>query len=123
MSSTDTIIREAIEADDERIRRAVERGGLPTEADARKLHHDLTGLLEELEKITWRVEGIALSDMGDDIPEVTLEQIGVVAMLSADIEGEIGTLTSLRERMASRVSSLSAVRSQQQFDQQRPSDA
>jgi hypothetical protein len=123
MSYTDAIIRREIESDDERIRRALERGGLPTEAEAEKLHRDLMGLLEELEAITWRVEGIALSDGGGDIPEVTLEQIGVVAMLISDLKGEIGTLASLHERIGSRVSSLFGIRAQQQFDQQRPSDA
>jgi hypothetical protein len=123
MSNTETLIRREIEADEERIRRALERGGLPTEAEVQKVHHNVTGLLEELELITWRVEGIALSDGGNDIPEVTLEQIGVVAMLVHDAEGEIGTLTSLCERIGSRVSSLSGIRAQQQFDRERRGDA
>jgi hypothetical protein len=118
MTTTEAIIRREIEADDERIRLALERGGLPTEAEAEKLHHDLTGLIEELEAITWRVEGITLSDGGGDIPEVTLEQIGVVGILASNVEGELETLTRLNERIRSRMSSLSAIRAQQQFDKQ-----
>jgi hypothetical protein len=115
MPTTDELIRREIEAADERIKQAVERGGLPTEEEAQKLHHDLMDLIEQLERITWRVEGIARSSQGDDVPEVTFEQIGVVAMLSADAEGEIQTLTNMSERLESQMSSLSAIRAEQQF--------
>jgi hypothetical protein len=116
MTSTDEIIRRELESDDKEIRRAIESGGLPTEAEVVTLYRDLTGVLEQLERLTWRVEGIARSDVGKDLPfDVSLEQIGAVAMLTDDVEREIETLTSLNGRARNAMSSLTAIRAEQQF--------
>jgi hypothetical protein len=112
MSNTDTIIR-----------RAVETGGLPTEAEVVAVYDALTDAGEQVEALTWRIEGISASDVGKDVPEVTLEQLGVVAMLASDTEGAIATLTRMHERIAMRISSLTAIRTEQQHDKGGGSDA
>jgi hypothetical protein len=116
MPRTDTIIQAEIDKNAALIQRALERGGLPTEAEAVEAHRSLADVLERLEAITGRIEGVARSDMGEDLPfEVSLEQIGVVGMLAADVEREITTLTRLAEQIRGRVSELSAIRAEQQF--------
>jgi hypothetical protein len=122
MSSTDALIQRKIDNEEKRVRRAIEDGGLPTEAEAKAVWSALTDVGEQLHALTGRIEGIAASDMGDDLPfEVSLEQIGAVAMLTHDVAAEVGTLLSLNERAESRISQLLAIRAEQQF--KRGSDA
>jgi hypothetical protein len=122
MSNTDTLIQREIDREAEAIQRALASGGLPTEAEVAEFYRALGDAAEQLESLTWRIEGIAASDMGDGLPfDVSLEQIGIVATLVSDAEGEIRTLTSMTERARSRISQLSAIRAEQQF--KRGSDA
>jgi hypothetical protein len=114
MTSADSIIRREIESDEAKIRRAVERGGLPTEAEVGAVYDALTDAGEQLEALAWRIEGIALSDVGEDVPEVTLEQLGVLATLASDTGDAITTLTGMHQRIAARTSSLLAIRAEQQ---------
>jgi hypothetical protein len=116
MSTTDELIRREVDRDAATIRRAVERGGLPTEAEAKEVYGDLLDVLERLEGLTSRVEGIATSDTGADVPfEVSLEHLGVIGMLTSDVEGEIEALASEVRRMRKAMSSLIAIRLEQQF--------
>jgi hypothetical protein len=116
MSSTDAIIQREIDREEAAVQRAIERGGLPTEAEALACAEALRNVLEELHGLNGRIEGIAASDMGQDLPfDVSLEQLGVIAMLTSDVEGEIRTLTRENERTTSRISNLSAIRAEQQF--------
>jgi hypothetical protein len=119
MTTTDALIQRKIENEEKQVRRAVEAGGMPTEAEAKAVWSALTDVGEQLHDLTGRIEGIAASDMGDDLPfEVSLEQIGVVAMLTHDVAGEVGTLMSLNERAKSRVAQLLAIRAEQQAKRQ-----
>jgi hypothetical protein len=116
MSTTEAIIQREIDRDAAEIQRALDRGGLPTEAEVRAVYESLTDLIEHLEGLTWRVEGIASSDCGNHLPfEVSLEQIGLVGMLAADARGELATLTNMVERISGQVTRLSAIRAEQQY--------
>jgi hypothetical protein len=115
MTTTDTIIRNKIESNDAKIQRAVEMGGLPTEAEVVEFYKVLADVEDHLERLTWRIEGITSTDVGDDLPfDISLEQIGAVATLTSDVEIGLGTLTELHERARSRIFSLSAIRAEQQ---------
>jgi hypothetical protein len=114
MTSSDTLIRNEIEKDDRAIQRAVERGGLPNETEVVAIYKVLGDASDALEAVTWRVEGVALSDVGRDVPEVTLEQLGVLALLIDDVTRESEDLTRFVERLRTSVSSLNAIRAEQQ---------
>jgi hypothetical protein len=118
MSSTDLLIRDKIEQEEQRIAREIARaikdGGLPTEAEAQELWQRLSDAHDILEGIALRVEAIGKSDFGDDVPPVTLEQLGVLAVLLADVDGRLTDFEGLADRLRLSVASLTAVRMEQQ---------
>jgi hypothetical protein len=115
MSTTDELIHREIERDEAMVRRAIEQGGLPTETEVKEVYSNMMDAEVLLKSLTGRIEGIAIS-AGDDLPfDVSLEQLGVVAMLTSEVEGEIRVLTRLNERAKSLISQLIAIRSEQQY--------
>jgi hypothetical protein len=121
--SMDTIIQAEIDKVEASIQRAIERGGLPAEAEATAVYRALANTVEDLEAIVWRIEGISGSDTGEDIPEVSLDQLGVIGLLTTDVEGQLDTLQGLIERAKARMPSLSAIRAEQQHSVKRGDDA
>jgi hypothetical protein len=116
MPSTETLIQGEIDKDELHIQRAVERGGLPAESEAATLYKTLGDITEMLEGIAFRVGGIALADMGEDVPEITLEQLGVLAIIIDDVASESNVLAGYVDQLRRNVSSLNANRAAQQHD-------
>src|SRR5947208_2003560 len=115
--STSTKIARLIEEEEDAVQRAIARGGLPTEAEGEAIMRDLSNAISgELESVMLRVEGIAKSSEGDDLPfTVSLEQIGVVAVLVDDVERYAAELHECAARMQKTVGALGSTRQNQLF--------
>src|SRR5207249_585408 len=93
MPSTDEQLHKLIEEQDAKAReslaRALERGGLPTEREAKEAWEMLNVPFDEIEALVWRIKPIAEAGelAADELPfEITLEHIGVLTMLASDID-------------------------------------
>jgi hypothetical protein len=119
--STSTRIDRLIEEEEDAVRRAIERGGLPTEAEGEAIFHQLSNVTSgDLEAVMLRVEGIAKSSEGDDLPfTVSLEQIGVLAVLADDVERSAAELHESSARLQKTVGALAAARQEQLFQAKR----
>src|SRR5712692_9107356 len=106
--STSTRIARLIEEEEAAIRRAIERGGLPTEAESEAIFRQLSNVTSgDLESVMLRVEGIAKSSEGDDLPfTVSLEQLGVVAVLADDVERSAAELHEISARIRTAIHAL-----------------
>jgi hypothetical protein len=119
--STSTKLARLVEEEEDAVQRAIERGGLPTEAEGEAIMRDLSNAISgELESVMLRVEGIAKSSEGDDLPfTVSLEQIGVVAVLADDVERYAAELHECAARMLKTVGALGSTRQNQLFQAKR----
>ena len=105
------------------IERVIELGGIPDKTEIEALYADMQTVFDQLESFWWRVGGISKCE-GSDLPfPITLEQIGIVAVMADDAEERaqdfldfarklrrsIGTLDSIRRTQETRASSASAV--------------
>lgn len=95
------------------VRMAVERGGLPTEAEEKELYAAFGHAFNLLESLEFRIEGIAESGDGSDVPTITLADIGVVAVIASDVEREIDEYTNKLNQIRRAVFSLEAIRLEQ----------
>jgi hypothetical protein len=98
--------------DREHVQLAVEQGGLPTATEVEQVETELRDAVDRVSSLAWRVEGI-LKDDGRDIPAITLEQIGLVAVLTESIETYAQELAEVAQRLRKCVLSLDAVRLEQ----------
>lgn len=115
MSSVDLLIQKEQDEVGKRVTRALKAGGLPTEAETQEVFDELTDAHVLLESLSLRVEGVAASDLGEDLPPVTLEQLGALAILLADCEGKLHDLNELADRVRRQIPQLASIRGQQQM--------
>lgn len=107
-------LEELARQDSERIQRAVERGGLPTEADADELAAALQHAFDVLEGIASRVDGISLSGDGHDLPfAVTLADLGVLAIITENVNRRTGDFARFSGKIAARTGALDSIRVEQ----------
>jgi hypothetical protein len=118
--STRLTIARPVEEEDG-VRRALDRGGLPTEAEGEAIFRQLSNVTSgDLEAAMLRVEGIAKSSEGDDLPfTVSLEQIGVLAVLADDIERAAAELRESAARVRTAIRALATTRQEQLFQAKR----
>jgi hypothetical protein len=116
-----TRIARLIEEEEDAVQRALDRGGLPTEAEGEAIFHQLSNVTSgDLEAVMGRVEGIAKSSEGDDLPfTVSLEQIGVLAVLADDAERSAAELGEISARMRTAIHALASTRQEQLFQAKR----
>lgn len=102
----------------ESVKRAIEWGGLPTEAEILEAEEAITNAYNAVESLRVRVDGIAeLENSRDDDPpyKVTLEQIGLVAAFTADLlDLEIPQLQGEADRLRAAIGPLGTIRRVQQ---------
>jgi hypothetical protein len=64
------------------VQRALLTGGLPREEEVETLWEALASIHEQLEALTWRIEGIAESEDGEELDSVIeLSELGVLTVL------------------------------------------
>src|SRR4051794_40764405 len=98
----------------DQVKRALERGGLPKEAEVEMLSKSLTRAHDELEVLTWRVEGVAESDVGDDLPStISLEELGALMVLMTDLDRRFEEMSELKRRIEQSLFALTAIRGEQ----------
>jgi hypothetical protein len=96
------------------VRRALLTGGLPREEEVEALSEGLSNLHGELEMMTWRVEGIADSNYGEDLSSVIdLSELGVITILLADLDVRLDEVRDLKRRIEKSIFSLHAIRREQ----------
>jgi hypothetical protein len=111
-STTETIAKMAEEQED-RARLAVERGGLPTEEEGASVFAALQAGRGKLETLAVRVEWLAAVD---ELPfAVSLEQLGILAVMLSDVDAITDDLRKDAERIRNAISSLAAIRAEQEF--------
>jgi hypothetical protein len=110
MTSITETIAKMVEQQDERLRLALERGGLPTDEEATAVYNGLVHEFGIVEQLTWRVEGIALADVGDLPFAVTAEQLGILAVLTDDVERLAEDLREQTKKLRHAFSSLASLR-------------
>jgi len=102
----------------ERIQRAIEWGGLPTEAEILEAEEAIANAYNVVESLRFRVEGIAeLENKNDADPPytVTLEQIGLIAAFTADLlDLEIPQLQQEADQLRGAIGPLNSIRRNQQ---------
>jgi hypothetical protein len=100
-----------VEEQDRAVGRALERGGLPTAHDHEQAYDALMRARDQLEGIVWRVEGVCEATDAGKLPQpVTLENIGVVAVMADDAERFAAELQQFAGRLRGRVGALDAYR-------------
>jgi hypothetical protein len=93
------------------VQRAVARGWLPTEQDAKEVWDSLNAAFDVLEALVWRVEGISEADESSELPRpVTFEDIGVVSVIAANAKERAEEIREFAERLGKCVSALEAIR-------------
>jgi len=104
----------AIEDQRAAVQRAIDRGGLPTEEDLDHVYKTLGMAHDVLEGIAVRVEGISESPDGSDLPfQVTLEHLGVLAVVASDAKRLVEDISGEVAKIESSISSLEAIRQEQ----------
>jgi hypothetical protein len=112
-TSTDERIDRALREHRERVRRAIERGGLPTQAEIYAAEEAIGKAYNAVEDLAVRVAGIADIENSIDAADyaVTLEQIGLVAAFAVDLlDLEIPQLRERAEQLRAAVGPLNSVR-------------
>jgi hypothetical protein len=85
----------------------------PTEAQAAAAYQALSSAHDAIEAIAWGVRPFADSHYGDDVPPITLENMGVVAKVIAECEGKLEEMGDYLRELKQTMFSLSAVRDEQ----------
>ena len=102
----------------EKVQRALDWGGLPTEAEILEVEEAITNAYNAVESLRVRVDGIAELEGyrdGDPPYTVTLEQIGLVAAFTADLlDLEIPQLQGEADQLRSAIGPLGTIRREQQ---------
>jgi hypothetical protein len=97
---------------------AIKNGGLPSEAEAEGVEKALSRAHDDIESLTWRIEGIA-NGSGADVPfPVTLEHVGLLTILASDIESRADDLRHFAERIRKTLIWIDTIR----VEQRRASD-
>jgi hypothetical protein len=112
-TATEKVLDRKTREADERIRRAIDRGGLPTEAEFDAIDAALSKAYNLIEAVASRVAGVAEIEHVSDPPPytVTLEQIGRVAVLASDLlDLDIPQLQREAERMRDTIGPLDTIR-------------
>lgn len=112
-TATDERIDRALHEHRERVRQAIERGGLPTQAEIDAAEKTLQEAYDAVEALAVRVAGIAeIANSSDEAPyPVTLEQVGLVAAFAADLlQLEIPQLLDRAEQLHNAIGPLNSVR-------------
>jgi hypothetical protein len=118
--TSDEQLRDLIEQEEAKQRKqlawAVERGGLPIEADVSALYDDLNQSHDRLEDLLFRIEGIAESQgLEAELPfTVEFEHLGVIAVMADDVESRADDLQKLAKRLRGSISDLDMVRRNQE---------
>lgn len=106
-----------IEAERERkagIQSAIERGGMPAESEEDELYSLLQRSFDVLEGLAYRVEKIAESADGHDLPfEISLADLGVLGVVLDDVDGQVEKLRHEQTRIRKAFSSLESIRLEQ----------
>ncbi len=117
-TATEQLLDRAIQEQREKVQRAIDRGGLPTEAEILEVEAALANACDAVEALSHRVEGIAEIEncRDDDLSyTVTLEQIGLVAAFTADLlDLEIPQLQQEADRLRHAIGPLDSIRREQQ---------
>lgn len=98
----------------ERIQQAVERGGLPTEAEADAIYEALQAVFNLLEDVAYRVSGVCESSLGEKLPVITLEDLGVIAVIVDSVKVQSRDFARFNENIEAAVFALDAIRREQQ---------
>jgi hypothetical protein len=116
-ATSNELVERAVREHRERVQQAVERGGLPTEAEIDAAETALTEAYALVEAIAWRVAGIGEIENGD--PDcvaytVTSAQIGLVAAFASHVlDLEVPQLRDQAARIRDAVGPLDTVRRNQ----------
>lgn len=118
MSTGERRAREIIEAAAEQQRRAVERaiemGGLPTEAEADEVWTLLSAAFDKIERIEIRLRGICESDDGSDLPfTIGMGEIGTVAVIADTIENRMDDFRRMHSTISAKRWELDTLRHEQ----------
>jgi hypothetical protein len=96
------------------VRRALLTGGLPREEEVEALMEALSTVHDQLESLTWRIEGIAESDFGEELDSVIdLSEIGAVTILLDQLDVRLDELRDLQRRIKRSSFSLYVIRREQ----------
>jgi hypothetical protein len=93
------------------IARAVERGGLPNEQEQARTYDMLMRARDQLEAITWRVEGVSEAAHASELPRpATFADIGIVATVANDAECFANNLREFADRLRDKIGVLETLR-------------
>jgi len=120
--TSDEQLRELIEKEEaqrkERIARAVERGGLPAEAELFELEDHLQSAFSVAESLEMSVRSISESDDGSELPSpITFEQIGIVAVIADELEERGSEFVDFAKKMRERLRHLEMIRREQEAEE------
>ncbi len=105
------VIVRMVEGQESAVQRAIDRGGLPNAQEQEQGSRDLMRAFDWLEGIVWRVEGVCEATDAAKLPRpVTLEDIGVVAVIADDAERTAGELQEFASRLRAQVGALDSYR-------------
>ena len=115
--ATKDLLKDLVLEDDnhQRLARALDMGGLPTDAEVQDAFLSLQTAHDTLERLVWRVEGVASADgvalQPEDLPAgVSFEDIGRVAVIADDAECHAEEVTAFARRLRDARSALAALR-------------
>ncbi len=98
----------------EQIQRAVDRGGLPVEVEVDGIDAALQQVFDVLEDVVSRVAGVSKSFDGSDLPAaVTLEDIGVLAVIVETVDRRCDDFRRMSAELAAAVAPLDSIRHEQ----------
>lgn len=97
----------------DRLERSIERGGLPTEEDAEQAYKALRQAYDRLEGLAFRVKPFAAADSSDIDEPITLEQLGLVALIAADARRSLDDIGKEVAHLESAIWELGAIRDDQ----------
>jgi hypothetical protein len=96
----------------ERLAWAIERGGLPTEADVSALYDDLYRAHDRLEELLIRIGGIAGCE-GFEIEfpfTIGFDVLGVIAVMADDVQERADDLQKFARKLRGSISTLDMIR-------------
>jgi hypothetical protein len=106
---TEAELQQMTEEREARIRRALDAGGLPTEAEVEAVEHQLQAAFDSLEDIAGRIKGIAGTEVGDELPSViSLGEIGTVAVLVGLLDRYVDDYRQMAMKMRDRIAALAS---------------
>ena len=120
--TSDEQLRDLIDRENARLSEnldlAIKRGGLPTEAEAEEVDTYLQHAFDRIESLAFRIAAISHCDADDDMPTITLEQLGVVAVLAGYIDERAKDFAKVADQIRHHLShDLNVIRCEQAYQQ------